>query len=411
MDEELRFHLDARIQHEIASGRRPEEARHAALRAMDGIEQRKEECRDMRHMNVIDNFARDVRYAARTLSHNPGFTLAALLALALGIGANTAVFSVVNSVLLRPLPYADPDRLVMLFNSRPQLGIERGGASMADLLDWRTQSRSFQSIDVIHINLFTNSRFTWTSDGGEPETIVGISVTATFFETLGVQPILGRSFTIGDDQPGRDLTVVLSERLWRRRYGASQAVVGKQVLLNGRLHTIIGVMPGSFEFWQRDTEAWAILSLVPPNRRGPFFLRGIARLKPGVTVEQAAAEMGVIARDVERINPKDHKGLRFPVVPLREMVVGDVRALLWVLTGAVFLVFLIAVSNVANLMLARTTTRQREIAVRLSIGAGRGQLVRQFMIESLMLSGGGGAIGIALALSGVAALRWLGPRD
>jgi putative ABC transport system permease protein len=258
---------------------------------------------------------------------------------------------------------------------------------------------------------FTNGRFTWTSDGGQPEQIVGLNVTATFFETLGVRPILGSTFTAGDDQPGRPLTVVVSERLWRRRYGASPAVLGKQVVLNGRPHTIIGVIPGTFEGWQRDAEAWAIKSLEPPKRRGPFFLRGIARLKPGVTIEQAAAELDMIARDVERANPSDHAGLRYPVIPLGQVVAGDIRPLLWVLSGAVLLVLLIAVSNVANLMLARATARQREIAIRLSIGAGRGQLVRQFMTESLLLSLAGGALGIALASWGVAALRELGPRD
>src|SRR5262245_53789339 len=181
LDEELSFHLEARIQHEIAGGRTPEEARYAALRAMDGLERRKDECRDMRRMNIIDDLARDVRYAWRTLARSPGFTLTALLALALGIGSNTAVVSVVNRVILRPLAYADPDSLVMLFNSRPRLGINSGSASVADFLDWKTGSRSFQTLDVAESNLFTNGRFTWTGDGGEPEQIVGLNVTATFF--------------------------------------------------------------------------------------------------------------------------------------------------------------------------------------------------------------------------------------
>ncbi|MEX2263379.1 MAG: ABC transporter permease [Bryobacteraceae bacterium] len=404
LDEELRFHLERRIEYEIAAGRTPEEARRAALRAMDGMEQRKEECRDMRHMNVIDNLIRDVRYTVRTLARSPGFTFAALLALALGIGANTAVFSVVNSILLRPLPYADSDRLVMLFDSFQQQGMDRGWACVADFLDWKERSRSFQTLDAV-----ASSRFTLSGDG-DAEQIVGMGVTSTFFETLLARPLLGRTFTAGEDQPGHALTVVLSERLWHRRYGSTPNVLGKEIALNGRPHTIIGVMPASFELGQRDVEAWAILVLDPPKRRGPFFLRGVARLKPGVTLDHAAAEMDLIAREVERANPKDYTRLRFPVVALRETVVGDIRPLLWVLSGAVLLVFLIAVSNVANLMLARATTRQREIAIRLSIGAGRGQLVRQFMTESLMLSLAGGAIGMVLAFWGVAALRWLEPR-
>jgi putative ABC transport system permease protein len=403
LDEELRFHLEARIQQEIAGGRTPEEARYIALGSMDGMEQRKEECRDKRHVNIIDNLVRDVRYAVRTLARSPGFTVVALLALALGIGANTAVFSVVNGVLLRPLPFADSDRLLMVFTSRPHS--ERGNASVAEFLDWRAASRSFQTLDAVDRN-----RFTLTGDG-EAVQISGLSVTATFFETLKVRPLLGRTFANGDDRPGRDPTVVLSERLWRKRYASNPDIVGKVVTLGGRPHTVIGVMPASFEFWQRDVEAWAIFPLRPPTRRGPHLLRGVARLRPGVTVAHAAAEMEMIARRVQRANPKDYANLRFPVVPVREAIVGDIRPLLWVLSGAVVLVLLIAVSNVANLMLARSTARQREIAVRLSIGAGRGRLVRQFMTESVLLSLAGGALGTGLAVSGVTALRRLGPQD
>ncbi|MGH8637539.1 MAG: ABC transporter permease, partial [Burkholderiales bacterium] len=346
---------------------------------------------------------RDVRYTVRGLARSPGFTVAALLALALGIGANTTVFSVVNGVLLRPLPYADPDRLVMLFTSRPHS--ERGNASVAEFLDWTAASHSFETLDAVD-----PGRFTLTGDG-EAVQISGLSVTATFFETLKARPLLGRTFVNGEDQPGRDPTVVLSERLWRRRYATATDIVGKVIDLEGRPHTVIGVMPASFEFWQRDVEAWAIFPLRPPTRRGPHMLRTLARLRPDVTLAQATAEMETIARNVQRANPKDYANLRFPVVPLREVVVGDIRPLLWVLSAAVVLVLLIAVSNVANLMLARSTARQREIAVRLSIGASRGRLVRQFMTESVLLSLAGGALGTALAMAGVAALRRLGPEE
>jgi putative ABC transport system permease protein len=354
-------------------------------------------------MRAIEDLRRDVRYAVRTLSRTPGFTLAALLALAVGIGANTAVFSVVNGVLLRPLPYADPDRLVMIFTSRPHSG--RGNASVAEFLDWKSASRSFETLDAVD-----QSRFTLTGDG-EAVQVSALSVTATFFETLKARPLLGRTFATGEDQPGRDPTVVLSERLWRQRYAANPDIVGKSVILEGRPHTVIGVMPASFEFWQRDVEAWAIFPLRPPTRRGPHLLRGLARLRPGVAPSEAAAEMEMIARNVERANPKDYANLRFPVVPLREVIVGEIRPLLWVLSGAVVLVLLIAVSNVANLMLARATARRRETAVRLSIGASRGRLVRQFMTESVLLSLAGGALGTALAMSAVTALRSLGPQE
>jgi putative ABC transport system permease protein len=346
----------------------------------------------------------DLRCAIRTLARNPAFTLAALLALALGIGANTAVFSVLSGVLLRPLPYTDPNRLVMVYDSFQLQGRERGPACMADFLDWKARSRSFQTLDAIASN-----RFTLTGDG-EAEQLVGLGVTATFFEALGARPLLGRIFASGEDQPGRDRAVVLSERLWRRRYASNAGVLGKQIALNARPHTIIGVMPASFQFWRRDVEAWAILPLDPPTRRGPFFLFGLARLRPGVSMQQAAADMEALARDIERANPKDYSRLHYPLVSLRESVVGDIRPLLWVLSSAVFLVLLIAVSNVANLMLARATARRREMAIRLSIGAGRARLMRQLMTESLVLALGGGAVGVALASWGVTALRRLNPQ-
>jgi putative ABC transport system permease protein len=411
LDMEMEFHLQMRQRELEESGMRSAEARHAASRRFGNKTIIQERGREMFGFGSLERFLRDIRYALRTLSRSPGFTVTALVALALGIGANTAVFSVVNSVLLRPLPYAEPDRLVMLFNSRPLLGTTRGSASLADFHDWRKGNRSFESLDVFEINSFSSGRFTWTGDGGEPQQVVGFRVSATFFETFGVRPLLGNGFAAGDDEPGKPDTVVVSERMWRQRYGASPAVLGKQVLLNGRPHTIVAVMPGTFEFWQRDIDAWAIYKMTPPSRRGPFFLRGVARLKRGVTIEQASADMSVIARDVERANPADHVGLRYTVFPLRDVLVGDVRPLLWVLSGSVLLVFLIAVFNVANLTLARATTRQREIAIRLSIGAGRGQLVRQFLTESMILSLVGGLIGIALAQLAVTVLHWLSPRE
>ena len=342
----------------------------------------------MRHMNAVDDLVRDFRYGVRTLIRNPGFTLATLGALALGIGATTAVFSVVNGVLVRRLPYADPDRLVMVFNSFQQQGMERGPASVADFLDWKARAHSFQTLDAI-----ANQRFTLVGDG-EAEQIQGRSVTASFFETLGVRPLLGRTFAPGDDQPGRPPTVLISERLWRRRYGLSSTIVGKDIVMNGRQFSIIGVVPNAFQFGGDEAEAWSILTLDPPTRRGPFFLQGIARLRTGVTLDQAVGEMQSIAQGVEREHPRDYTRLRIPVVDLREFAVGNIRPLLGIVSVAVFLVFLIAVTNVANLILARATARQRELAIRLSVGAGRGQLVRQLMIESLVLSLSGGALGL-----------------
>ncbi len=401
-DAELRTYLDEMIERKVRDGMPREEARRQTLLENGGVEQVKEEVRGAWLGNGIETTIRDIRYAVRALTRNPGFTCATLGALALGIGANTAVFSVLHGVLLQPLPYSDPARLVMIFDSFPQQGLERGPGGIADFLDWKAKAHSFSAIDAI-----AGETFTLTGDG-EAEQIPGSSVTAGFFETLGIRPLVGRTFSPGDDQPGRPEKVVLSERLWRRRYGSSASTVGRQILMNGRPFTVVGVMPEQFRF-DSSAEAWSILTLDPPTRRGPFFLNGLARLKPGVTRDRAAAEMQSIAQDVERSNPKDYQHLRFPVVDLRESVVGDTSALLWILFAAVSFVFLIAVTNVASLMLARATTRRREIAIRLSIGADRGKLVRQLMTESLILSCAGGAIGLGLAYWGVSILRWMKP--
>jgi predicted permease len=405
LDDEIQFHLAMRADSNRTAGMTDRQASQAAQKQFGNIELRKENLRGVWRFEMVENSWREARYAVRTLGRSPGFTLAALLALGLGIGVNTAVFSVVNSVLLRPLPFPESERLVMIFNSRPLLGIKSSGASMADYLDWRARSRSFQSLDIFNINRFT------LTGGGEAEQIVGMSVTSTAFEALKVQPLFGRTFMAGEDEPGRPLAVVLSERFWHRRFASSRDVLGKEMTINGRPHTVIGVMPAGVEFGPRDVDAWATLTVIPPTRRGPFIYRGLARLKPGVSAEQAAAEMQSIARGVEREHPAGHAQLAYPVTPLNEVIVGRIRQFLWILSGAVLLVLLIAVSNVANLMLARAASRQRETAIRLSIGAGRGQLIRQFMTESILLSLGGGAIGYGLAIWGVATLRWLGPRD
>jgi predicted permease len=404
IDREMRFHIAERVDELVARGMSGPEALRTARRQFGNHCFQHERTRDMDIAIRLESLGKDIRYAVRGLRTNPGFALVAIAALALGIGANTAVFSVVNGVLLRRLPYANPERLVMLFDHFPQQRMERGPASMADFLDWKSRSHSFEALDATGRN-----RFTLTGDGAA-EQILGLSVTAHFFETLGVRPLTGRTFAEGEDQPGRTPTVVLSERLWRRRYSSDPAVLGKAIALNGRPCTVIGIMPASFEFGQREVEAWATLTLDPPRRRGPFFIEGVARLKPGVSIEKASAEMQGIADQVRRENPRDYTQLRYPVVSLREVVVGDMRPLLWILTGAVLLVLMISISNVASLMLARATARRREIAIRLSIGAGRGHLVRQLMTESLVLALTGGVFGISLAAWGVTALHRLAPR-
>jgi predicted permease len=404
LEEELRFHLEARIQHEIAAGKTFHEARRVALRAMDGIEQRKEECRDMRHTDLIDNLKRDVRYAVRILLRSPGFTVAALLTLAVGIGASTAVFSVVNAVLLRPLPYPEPERLVWIQDGLTKSSrSSRWGASVADYLLWQTRSHSFDPLAA-----WTGNEFNVTGDG-EAERVAGLTVTARFFDVLRVQPLQGRTFASDEDQPGHAPVALISERLWERRYGRQLGIIGRSVELDGRQVTVIGVVPSTFRFQNPEADLWTILTLAPPSRRGPFFLRGIARLRRGVSLDQANREMDALGAEVERADPKGVEHVRYPVTTLMEEVTGDTHLLLAVLSGAVGLVLLIAVFNVANLILARATVRQREMTVRSSLGAGSVHLVRQLLTEYLVLSLVAGLTGTLLAKAGVTLLRTLAP--
>ena len=404
LDEELGFHLEARIRPEIAVGRTPEDARSIALRAMDGIEHQKERCRDMRHVSVIDNLRRDVRYAVRILVRSPRFTVTALVALAVGIGATTAVFSVVNGVLLRPLPYAEPERMVWIQDGLSQSSrSSRWGACVADFLLWQSRSRSFDPLAAWSTNIFN-----LTGDG-EADRVAGFGVTARFFDVLRVQPLHGRTFAADEDQPGRIPSALISERLWERRYRRDPGVTGRTIELNGRPFTVIGVMPATFRFQNAEADVWAILTLEPPTRRGPFFLRGVARLRPKVTLEQANREMGALGAEVERADKKGVERVRYPVTTLMDEVTGDTRPLLAVLSGAVSLVLLIAVFNVANLMLARTTVRQREMAIRASLGAGSQQLTRQLLTECVVLSLGAGLAGAVMAEVGVSLLRALAP--
>jgi putative ABC transport system permease protein len=352
---------------------------------------------------MLDQVFRDVLYGLRTMRRSPAFTAAAVVTLALGIGATTAVFSVVNAVLLRPLPYQDPARLVWIHDGFTQQDTQGWPACMADFLLWRERARSFSNLAA-----YSSNAFVLTGEG-DAERITGASVTAQFFDTLGVRPVRGRTFAASADQPGQPPVALISERFWRRKFAGREDVIGKPVTLNGRPTAIIGILPASFEFRARDADLWVILALNPPNRRGPFFLRGVARLAPGVTLAEANAELDALGQEVERADPKKAERARYPAVPLQEEFVRNVRLLLVVLAGTVSLVLLIAVFNVANLMLARATARRREIAVRLSLGAGRGRLVRQLLTESLTFALAGGAAGIALAFAGVSLLRNAAP--
>ncbi|HEX3878466.1 MAG TPA: ABC transporter permease [Bryobacteraceae bacterium] len=406
LDEELQYHLDRQIEEGIAQGLSRDEAHRAALRALGAITQNREQSRGARGVNWIENTIQDLRYGARTLRKNLAFSIVAVLVLALGIGANTAMFSVAYGMLLRPLPYPDSDRVAVVFMSYSPRDFRFGTMSIRDYLIWTQENRAFENP-----SLFRTLRMDIGAALGLPEQVQGASVTAGFFSTLGVQPLIGRTFRAEEEKPGAASRAVLSESIWRRRFGASSDVLGQTMLVNGVPSVITGVMRDTFRFPSRSTEVWTNLPLNPPSRYGPWFYRGVARLKPGITLEQAQAESTHIASRMMQENPF-YKRLTFPMLSLREALLGNsVKPALLVLAGAVGLVLLIAVVNVANLMLARATVRQREMALRLSLGAARSRLVRQLLTESVMLSIMGGVAGLALAWGGVRLIRAWNPGD
>jgi len=402
LDAELRVYLEQLTDEKVGTGMSPKEARRAALIELGGVEQVKEEVREVRRGRMFEELLQDLRYGVRTLAGNPGFTSVAVLALALGIGANTAMFSVVYGILLRPLPYADADRVAIVYMHFYPQNFDRGTMCVADYLDWKAGNHAFEDPSA------WSSRRMDLAGTGDPEQVQGAAVTAGFFGTLQARPLLGRLFLPGEDQAGSPAEAVLSESLWRRRFAASPAAIGQTISVSGAAATIIGVAPSGFGFPSENTELWTNIHLVPPTRRGPFFFHGIARLKPGVTLDRAQAETNAIGRRIMRENPY-YKNLTLPVVSLREALVGSVQTPLLVLIGAVGLVLLIAVGNVANLLLARATVRQREMALRLSLGAARGRLIRQLLTESVLLAVAGGAAGLALSYGGIQLLRAWNP--
>ena len=351
------------------------------------------------------DFWQDLRYAARMLVKNPGFTAVAVIALALGIGANTAIFSVVNTVLLRPLPYKDPERLMMVFEDSRAHGYPRDTPTAANYIDWRDQNQVFESMAAIAGGSFN------LTGVGDPERIAGYRVSASLFPMLGVSPQLGRWFTPEEDQAGANRVVIMSHRLWQRRFGGDPNIVGKALTLNGRSVTLVGIMPADFRFHTEEDELWVPIAFSQEEQqnRSGHYLDVMARLKPGVTLSQAQAEMSTIAARLQQQYPATNTNVGSEVVPLHEHVVGDIRPALLIFLGAVGLVLLIACVNVANLLLARAAVRQREIALRVALGASRWRLIRQFLTESVLLGMLGGVVGLLLAVAGLKLLTAIIP--
>jgi putative ABC transport system permease protein len=354
----------------------------------------------------MTNLWQDLRFGFRILLKKPGFTSIVVITLAMGIGANTTIFSVVNAVLLRPLPYPEPDQLAWVWTDNRGEGISEDISSWPNFVDWRAQNRVFEGMAGVR-----NQKFNLTG-AGEPEELRGANVSANFFELMRSSVERGRGFSADEEQQGRDLVVVIGHNLWSRRFGGDPNIVGQRLSLDGQSYNIIGVMPPGFQFPNK-SELWRPLVADAQVRgnRSIFWLPVIGRLKPGVTRTQAQAEMDGIARRLEQQYPEDNRGIGVNVVPMYEQLVVKIRPALLALLGAVVCVLLIASANVASLLLARGAARQKEIAIRAALGAGRWRVTRQLLAESLLLALLGGALGLLVARGGVGALVILGPRD
>ncbi|HEX8068864.1 MAG TPA: ABC transporter permease [Pyrinomonadaceae bacterium] len=411
LDEELRFHLRMRAEENVRRGMTPAEAERAARRSFGQWARVKEACRDVKGGGVLETLLQDVTFGARMLRKQIGFTLVAVLTLALGVGANTAIFSVVNAVLLRPLPYPNAERIVAV-QELNEKGT-RVQVTPANFLDWRAQSTVYEHLAAIH------ARPANLAAGDEAERIDLAMTSTDFFEVFGVRPHVGRFFVPAEELAGHQPVVVVSYGLWQRRFGGDPALVGRAIALDGQSYTVVGVAPAGFQYPDK-TEAW-----VPPFQRVPTvsaqmdierargfgFLSAVGLLKPGVTVKQAHDEMTALTARLRQQHP-DTNNRRFDrVVSLQTHLVGESSAALLLLLGAVALVLLIACANVANLLLARAAARQKEIAVRLALGATRLRLVRQLLVESVLLALAGGACGLLLGWWGVDLMRGLLPVD
>jgi putative ABC transport system permease protein len=407
-DDEARFHIEMATERNRKRGMAPDDARQAALVSFGGRERFKDDARDEYRSLVLDELAQDVRYAIRVLRRNPGFAAATTLTFALGIGAATAVFSIVNGVLLRPLPYAAPDRLAVIWERDVRRGKGRNVVSVPNFLAWRERTRAFASVAA----LVPHSGSVAGND--RPERVAGAEVSPGYFRLLGVSPALGREFTASEERDGGADVVVLSDGLWRSRFGADPAVLGRAFVLNGRPRTIIGVMAAQFDppqfGWLGAQSYWLPFAPTEQTLSWGRFLLVVGRLAPSVAIDVAAAEMRGIADQLAKEDARD-EGWSTEVIALDRQITGDVRTPLLVLLGAVGLLLLIAITNVANLTLAFTRRREQELAVRRAIGATRGRVARQVLTQSALLGALGAITGVAASIFAVRVLVRLLPGD
>src|SRR5579862_9638677 len=404
LDEELRFHIERQIAENMAAGMSREDARYAALRSFGNPALLREQTRDRWSWRGAEQLLREVRYGVRTLRRTPGFSTIAVLVMALGTGANVALFTVVRSVLLKPLPFQDPGRLMEVYESDPKddpYKIVSGGL----YAEWNKFNQSFSELALME-----DAQYSLSAPGGQlPETLRGAQVSWNFLTTLGVRPALGRDFTAGDDQPSANATVILGWSLWKRRFGADRSILNQTVYFDAKPYTVIGIMPEGFVFPAPRTQVW-----MPVHRETPAAIMAminnhmfgaVGRLKPGVTQVQAAADLSAISRRIHDSHldmPNVNRAAS--VRSLLTHMVGNLEGPLYILLGATGCLLLIACINVANLMIARAVTRRKELAVRTALGGGRFRLLRERLMESFLLSAAGGAAGLLLAL---VALQWL----
>jgi putative ABC transport system permease protein len=404
--EEMRQHLELKTRHNVATGMDEEEARYAAQRQLGNLTRMEEESRQSWGFPFLESLAQDVRYGLRGLRKSPGFTVVAIITLALGIGATTAIFSVVNTVLLRPLPYQDAQRIARIQTISPMFPEFQLGESIPDFEDIRSGARSFETVAAYQekpVNL---------TGPGEPEQISAAAISAEFLPLLGVSPALGHGIQPDDEHEKNGKVALLSHRLWRDRFGSDPNVAGRTVALEQKPYTIIGVMPASFEFPRKRTDLWLPLIVTPEEaKRGNWFFHVLAKLRPEQRMQAAQTELDNLAARLSSQYPKDDAGIQFKLTPLQDQVTGNAKSGLMLLLGAVGFLLLIACANVSNLVLSRGVQRQNEIAIRAALGASRARISRQLLVESMLLACLGGAAGMLVAVYGVDAYRALAPAD